>query len=100
MNSCHEAGCDAIGVPGQLRQLAVAEFGSSKVRSNARKPEARGTPFQPMQHFADAGRRLQGKIVQGRSQLFTKRQQALLTQQGEQLGNTLLIDVLHGTSPR
>nr|WP_301751456.1 hypothetical protein [uncultured Erythrobacter sp.] len=100
MNGGQKAGSDTIGVPGQLRQLVIADFSSSQVPSNARKSEARGTPLQPMQDFADVGRRLRGQIAKGSGELFTKRQQALLTQQGEQLGNPLLIDVLHGASPR
>lgn len=100
MNSGRKAGGDAIGEPGQLRQLAITGFGSCQVRGKTREPKARGTPFQSMQPFADAGGRLRRKIAQGCSQLFTERQQARLTQQGEQLGNTVLIDRLHGALPR
>ena len=100
MNSGRKLGCNSLGVSGQLRHFAIAKFGSCQIRCNARKPEAGGAPFQPMQHFTDADRRLQGKVAQPNSQLFTKRQQALLAEQGKQLGNALLIDILHGASPR
>lgn len=100
MNSGFEARCDSVSVSGQPWQFAIAAFGRRQSSSNARKPEAGGTPLQPMQHFANTGGRLQGKIAQGISQLFTKRQQALLTKQGDQLANTFFINVLHSAFPR
>lgn len=100
MNGGNQARCDIRSLPGQFRQLVLIAFGSCQIGSNARKAKAGCATFQSVQKFVAACRRLRGKISEGGSQLFAKPHQALFTQQSEQLGNTLLIDVLHGRSPR